>query len=99
LIVGAEVGLGGKLMRTVSFFGWTLAASAGLGGIEPPPGGVGTLSGIFFSSVFNVKLCFAGVKPELQFPAIASFPGNGQPAPAKRWFNARSGGPAAPPAG
>jgi hypothetical protein len=32
LIVGAAVGLGGKLIRTVSFFGCTLAASAGLGG-------------------------------------------------------------------
>jgi hypothetical protein len=33
--VGAAVGLGGKLMRTVSFFGWTLADSPGLGGGEP----------------------------------------------------------------
>src|SRR5580658_7032357 len=48
LIVGAEVGLGGKLMRTVSFFGWTLAASAGLGGMEPPPGDVGIFSAISF---------------------------------------------------
>ena len=35
LMVGAEVGLGGRAMRTVSFFGCTLAASAGLGGREP----------------------------------------------------------------
>jgi hypothetical protein len=35
LIVGAAVGLGGKLIRTVSFFGCTLAASAGLGGTAP----------------------------------------------------------------
>ncbi len=34
-IVGAEVGLGGKLMRTVSFFGCTLAASEGRGGAAP----------------------------------------------------------------
>src|SRR6267143_1175578 len=33
LIVAA--GLGGRLMRTVSFFGWTLAASDGLGGAAP----------------------------------------------------------------
>jgi hypothetical protein len=46
LIVGAEVGLGGKLMRTVSFLGWTLAASAGLGGKAPP--GVEILSAINF---------------------------------------------------
>jgi len=45
LIVGADVGLGGKLMRTVSFLGWTLEASAGLGGIAPP-GDVGIFSAI-----------------------------------------------------
>jgi hypothetical protein len=47
LIVGAEVGLGGKLMRTVSFFGRTFEASAGFGG-SAPPGGVGVLSAISF---------------------------------------------------
>ena len=47
LIVGADVGLGGRLMRTVSFLGWTLEASAGLGGMAPPPGVIG-LSGIIF---------------------------------------------------
>ena len=31
LIVGAAVGLGGKLIRTVSFFGWILPDSPGLG--------------------------------------------------------------------
>ena len=36
------VGLGGKLMRTVSFF----PAGAGFGGTDPPGGGVGTLSAI-----------------------------------------------------
>jgi hypothetical protein len=35
LILGAAVGLGGRLIRTVSFLGCTLAASAGLGGIAP----------------------------------------------------------------
>src|ERR1700678_4595703 len=35
LIVGAEVGLGGRLMRTVSFFGWTFEDSAGFGGSAP----------------------------------------------------------------
>jgi hypothetical protein len=40
------VGLGGKLIRTVSFLGCTLAASAGFGGT--PPGGIfGMLSAIF----------------------------------------------------
>jgi hypothetical protein len=40
------VGFGGKLIRTVSFLGCTLAASAGFGGI--PPGGIfGVLSAIF----------------------------------------------------
>jgi len=39
------VGLGGKLMRTVSFFGCTLAASPGFGGTGPA-GGLGTFSAI-----------------------------------------------------
>lgn len=30
--VGAAVGLGGRAIRTVSFFGWTLDASPGVGG-------------------------------------------------------------------
>jgi hypothetical protein len=45
LIVGAAVGLGGKLMRTVSFFGWTFAASPGFGGTAPA-GELGTFSAI-----------------------------------------------------
>ena len=48
--VGAAVGLGGKLMRTVSFFGCTLAASLGFGGTEPA-GGLGVLSDINFSRI------------------------------------------------
>jgi len=40
LIVGADVGFGGRAMRTVSFLGWTLAASGGLGG-KPLGGFVG----------------------------------------------------------
>jgi hypothetical protein len=39
-MVGAAVGLGGKAMRTVSFFGCTFAASAGLGGTGAAPLGV-----------------------------------------------------------
>lgn len=35
LMVDVEVGLGGRLMRTVSFFGCTLGASAGFGGTPP----------------------------------------------------------------
>jgi hypothetical protein len=46
LIVGAAVGLGGKLMRTVSFFGWTLPVSF-FGGTAPP-GMLGMLSAINF---------------------------------------------------
>ena len=60
LIVGAAVGLGGKLIRTVSFFGCTLAASAGFGGTAP----VGVL-GIFSAiklSAFNLGLALGGVK-------------------------------------
>lgn len=44
-IVGEAVGFGGKVMRTVSFFGWTLA-SAGLGGTAPP-GVFGMFSAIY----------------------------------------------------
>jgi hypothetical protein len=76
LIVGADVGFGGRLMRTVSFFGWTFEASAGLGG-RPPPGDVGILSAISFSSAFNVKLPRTTVKPELQLPSF-------------RWFHRKS---------
>src|SRR5207302_11099959 len=47
LIVGAAVGLGGKLIRTVSFFGCTLAASVGFGGTAPE-GGFGMFSAITF---------------------------------------------------
>jgi hypothetical protein len=46
-MVGADVGLGGKLMRTVSFLGCTLLDSAGLGG-KAPPGDVGKFSAIIF---------------------------------------------------
>ncbi len=45
LIVGAAVGFGGKLIRTVSFLGCTLAASAGFGG-RAPAGGFGIFSDI-----------------------------------------------------
>lgn len=45
LIVGAAVGFGGKLIRTVSFLGCTFAASAGLGGTAPE-GVLGRLSAI-----------------------------------------------------
>ena len=47
LMVAGDAGFGGKLMRTVSFFGCTLAASAGLGGTAPA-GGLGLVSAIKF---------------------------------------------------
>jgi hypothetical protein len=62
LMVGAAVGFGGKLMRTVSFFGWILpdslfgaaggVAPAGvLGGTAPAPDGIfGLLSAICVSN-------------------------------------------------
>src|SRR5580658_9690104 len=56
LMVGAEVGLGGKLMRTVSFFGWTFEASAGFGGTAPP--GVGMLSAISFLLFLQRRVAF-----------------------------------------
>ncbi len=45
LMVGEDAGLGGRLIRTVSFLGWTLAASPGLGGTAPP-GTLGLVSAI-----------------------------------------------------
>ena len=47
LIVGAAVGFGGRLIRTVSFLGCTLAASVGLGGTAPD-GLLGLFSAINF---------------------------------------------------
>ena len=52
LIVGAAVGFGGRLMRTVSFLGWTLALSDGFGGVAPAGGGTG---GLFSGS--DINLC------------------------------------------
>ena len=51
LMVGAAEGLGGRLMRTVSFFGRTFE-SDGLGGTAPP-GKLGMLSAI---NLFDAKL-------------------------------------------
>jgi hypothetical protein len=45
LMVAVGDGFGGRLMRTVSFFGCTLAESPGFGG-TPPPGVLGVLSAI-----------------------------------------------------
>src|SRR6266481_5051310 len=59
LIVAA--GLGGRLMRTVSFFGCTLAASDGLGG-NAPGGGFGSFSAITQFTALNLELSGAGVK-------------------------------------
>jgi hypothetical protein len=57
LIVGAEVGFGGKLIRTVSFLGWTLAASAGLGGNAPPGAGVFSAINYYFLPQIKVAPC------------------------------------------
>src|ERR1700684_1610449 len=53
LMVGAAEGLGGRLMRTVSFLGWTFEPSGGLGGAAPP-GKLGLLSAINFQ--FKLEL-------------------------------------------
>jgi len=51
LMVGAVEGLGGKLMRTVSFLGWTLPVSFLTGGTAPvgAPGMFEGISAIVFS--------------------------------------------------
>jgi hypothetical protein len=54
LIVGAEVGLGGKLMRTVSFFGWTLPVSVFFGGAGGTVGGPGVGLGMWSAIYFNL---------------------------------------------
>ena len=48
LIVGAAVGFGGRLIRTVSFLGCTFAASVGRGGTAPDDGVFGLFSAINF---------------------------------------------------
>lgn len=47
LIVGAAVGFGGRLIRTVSFLGWTLPDSEGFGG-GAPEGTLGVFSAITY---------------------------------------------------
>jgi hypothetical protein len=57
LIAGVAVGFGGKLMRTVSFLGWTLAGSSGLGGTAPD-GKLGMFSAItFLHARFGKQTC------------------------------------------
>ncbi len=65
LIVGAEVGLGGSAMRTVSFFGCTFAASGGFGGTGE--------SGVSSAINCGAKIEFGemGVKPLI--PVRGSF--------------------------
>ena len=60
LTVGAAVGLGGRLMRTVSFLGWIFAGSAGLSGAAPV-GKLGMFSAIAFLNA-NVDFASEGVK-------------------------------------
>jgi hypothetical protein len=45
LMVGAAVGLGGRLMRTVSFLGWTLPVDFFIGGCTAPPDAPGLIGG------------------------------------------------------
>jgi hypothetical protein len=57
LIAGVAVGLGGKLIRTVSFLGCTLAGSDGLGGTAPD-GILGKFSAITFPNArFGGETC------------------------------------------
>ena len=60
LMVGAAEGFGGRLMRTVSFLGWTLEPSGGFGGTAPP-GKLGMFSAINLFQA-NLKLGAAPVK-------------------------------------
>jgi hypothetical protein len=59
----AVAGFGGRLMRTVSFFGCTLAASVGFGG-TPPVGLFGGLSAIvILVSYCKLESVLRSVKP------------------------------------
>ena len=89
LIVGEEVGLGGRLMRTVSFFGCTLAASGGLGGTAPAglAGMFGLLSAIRLFVPGKLDLASIGVK--LLFDDKKSGLGKTTP-PAHEWNGGRS---------
>lgn len=73
LIVGEELGLGGRLMRTVSFLGWTFAASAGLGGTAPP-GVMGLLSAISLFDAAKLGSAHGSVKLLLAAPPVRSRP-------------------------
>jgi hypothetical protein len=52
LIVGAAEGFGGKLMRTVSFLGWTLPVDFFIG--SAPCGAPGMFEGISAISCFKI---------------------------------------------
>src|ERR1035441_890933 len=57
-MVGAAVGLGGKLMRTVSFLGWTLPVSF-FGGCTAPVGTGDGLGGGMSAIVLWLKISVA----------------------------------------
>ncbi len=61
-MLGAAVGLGGKVMRTVSFLGWTFEASAGFGGTAPGAG-VGVFSDIGRSLAYEEQGMCQWVNP------------------------------------
>jgi hypothetical protein len=72
LMVGAADGLGGKVMRTVSFFGWTLPVDffIGVTGAPGTPGGGGVcgLSAICFQIKINPPYGLSNQIPKLFAP-------------------------------
>jgi hypothetical protein len=74
-MVGAAEGFGGKLMRTVSFLGWTLPVSF-FGGTAPPgaPGMLGGMSAIIFLLKINrrhrLSNSYSKKKPDWRKPPI-----------------------------
>src|SRR6185369_1764249 len=74
LIVGEALGFGGKLMRTVSFFGCTLAASAGLGGTAPA-GEFGLGSAIKFLLLVEPRVAAEGCQTLIEKGKRAGFHG------------------------
>jgi len=71
-MVGEEAGLGGRLIRTVSFFGCTFAASPGLGG-SAPPGTGGMFSAIIVTCWRQTRFGLSSCQT-LTCPAILSEP-------------------------
>ena len=85
LMVGAAEGLGGKLMRTVSFFGWTFPVSF-FGG-SAPAGTFGIFSAIKVIST-ETKVVLRRCQTLILAPRRSSPQWSATPGPAVCWYHA-----------